>query len=364
LDDVGRGRGQGRLNVLTWERKDPDASVLLVTNMWPDAERPAYGAFIKRQVDSLVRAGLRCDVVYVRGYRLSVLTYAIGALVLAAQSMRGRRYDLVHAIAGEALLSAVGYLRAPVLVTFRGSDLLGSPRRSGRVPLHWRLRGAVLRQASRLTAATITVSRELERRLPPSVRARNAVIPTGVDRRRFAPIDRDDARRALGWPLDERTVLFAAQPTRAEKNYWLAEAAVDAAARELAGVRLRVVTGFRPEEIPTVVSAGDCLLLTSSVEGSPNVVKEALACNLPVVSTDVGDVVDLLAGVEPSAVCPPGASALAAALLECVEPPRRSNGREHTADLDEEAIAARLLAVYERAKRAKGRRTRGARART
>jgi glycosyltransferase involved in cell wall biosynthesis len=111
------------------------------------------------------------------------------------------------------------------------------------------------------------------------------------------------------------------------------------------------------------MSAADCLLLTSSVEGSPNVVKEALACDLPVVSTDVGDVAELLAGVAPSAVCPPDASLLARALLECVDPPRRSNGREVSAALDEEEIASRLLAVYAATRPRRGLRTRGARAR-
>jgi teichuronic acid biosynthesis glycosyltransferase TuaC len=353
---------------VTWERRDREARVLLVTNMWPDAERPAYGAFIKRQVDSLIRNGLRCDVVYVRGYRFSVLAYAVGAVTLAARNLRRPAYELVHAITGEALLTAVGYLHAPVVATFRGSDLLGSPRRSGRVPLQWRLRGTLLRQLARLTARTVTVSSELERRLPPSVRARNAVIPTGVDRRRFVPMDRDEARRSVGWPLEERTVLFAAEPTRPEKNHWLAEATVERAARELPGLRLRVVTGFDPEQMPTLMSAADCLLLTSSVEGSPNVVKEALACNLPVVSTDVGDVTDLLAGVRPSAVCRPVASELARALLQCIDPPRRSNGRELSAALDEDSVAKRLLATYERAavsgSSSRGPRTRGYRART
>jgi teichuronic acid biosynthesis glycosyltransferase TuaC len=107
-----------------------------------------------------------------------------------------------------------------------------------------------------------------------------------------------------------------------------------------------VVDLVPPEQIPTLLSAADCLLLTSSVEGSPNVVKEALACNLPVVSTDVGDVSKLLSDVRPSAVCPPDASELARALLECVDPPQRSNGRAMTAALDEDEIAARLLSIY------------------
>ena len=332
--------------LVTWEREDPEAAVLLVTNMWPDPEQPVYGAFIKRQVDSLIRNGLRCEVVYVHGYRFSVVAYVAGAVVLAVKSLRGPRYELVHSLAGEALLTAVGYLRAPVVATFQGSDLLGSPRRGGKVPLHWRARGALLRQLARLTARTVTVSAQLERRLPAPVQARNAVVPQGVDRRRFVPTDREQARRSIGWPLDERTVLFAAEPWRPEKNYWLAEETVGAAARELPSLNLRVADDVPPEQMPTLLNAADCLLLTSSIEGSPNVVKEALACNLPVVSTDVGDVSNLLSGVQPSAVCAPDASELARALLRCVDPPQRSNGREMSTALDEDKVAARLLELY------------------
>src|SRR4051812_12798172 len=89
----------GRL--LTWERRDPASDVLVVTNLWPDAELPVYGIFIKRQVESLVAAGVRCDVLYIRGYR-SPLAYLLGAGWFAFHSVAlRRRYKLIHAHAGE-----------------------------------------------------------------------------------------------------------------------------------------------------------------------------------------------------------------------------------------------------------------------
>ena len=82
--------------LLTLEHSDPDARVLVVTNMWPTAEKPTYGIFVKRQVDSLIEAGLRCDVLFIHGYR-SRLAYALGALKLLAWNwVPGRRYELVH----------------------------------------------------------------------------------------------------------------------------------------------------------------------------------------------------------------------------------------------------------------------------
>src|SRR5215210_7094516 len=134
------GDRPGRRPLISRVHQDPDASALLVTNMWPgDPDLPVYGIFVRRQVDSLIRGGLRCDVLYVRGHR-SPLAYALAALLMMAWNLRRRRYRLVHALAGEALLPARAYLRAPVVVTFRGSDLLGKPGADGRMPWSWRFR--------------------------------------------------------------------------------------------------------------------------------------------------------------------------------------------------------------------------------
>ena len=101
-----------------------------------------------------------------------------------------------------------------------------------------------------------------------------------------------------------------------------------------------------PEEMPWLMNAADCLVLTSSIEGSPNVVKEALMCDLPVVATPAGDVEELLAGVEPSFVRPPDAQALGEALAECLRRRARSNGREVARRLAVDEVARRVLGVY------------------
>ena len=94
------------------------------------------------------------------------------------------------------------------------------------------------------------------------------------------------------------------------------------------------------------MAAADCLLLPSSIEGSANVVKEAMACNLPVVATDAGDVRQVLEGVEPSWVCAPSAADLGAALVDCLGEQRRSNGWERSGWLDQDEIGRRLLEYY------------------
>jgi glycosyltransferase involved in cell wall biosynthesis len=98
--------------------------------------------------------------------------------------------------------------------------------------------------------------------------------------------------------------------------------------------------------MPLLMNAADCLLLTSSIEGSPNVVKEALMCNLPVVATPAGDVDELLEGVAPSYLCPASETALSEALISCLQEPRRSNGREVSGRLDSRVVADSLLKLY------------------
>jgi glycosyltransferase involved in cell wall biosynthesis len=332
--------------LLTLERRDPDAEILVVTSGWPNEDNDSYCVFIKRQVESLIDRGARCDVLFIRGYR-SKLAYPLAALKLAYWSLTGRRrYRLVHAHGGEAALAAWFYRGAPLLVSYLGDDLLGTPDAHGSISTQARFRRGVFRRHSLVTVGTITKSREMEAVLPLATRMRNTVLPNGVDTNLFRPADRETARRKLGWETKARIVLFAADPAVPRKRYWLAEAAVEDARRYLDDIQLEVARRVAPDDMPLLMNAADCLLLTSSIEGSPNVVKEALMCNLPVIATPSGDVEELLAGVSPAHICEPSAQALSEALVDCLREPRRSNGRKMSQWLDAGMVADSLLAVY------------------
>lgn len=333
---------------LTWERRDPASQVLIVTNMWPDDERPVYGIFVKRQVESLLRSGVRCDVLYVRGYR-SPFVYLRAAVWFALSSLGLRgRYRLIHAHAGETGLVARFHCGAPVLVSYCGDDLLGNPGGDGGVTLQSRLRSLVLRQHARLFSATVTKSAAMERALPATTRPKNLVVPNGVDVRLFHPIPRNEARRQLAWKSHERVALFGAtKPWAPGKRLWLAESACEHAERQLGSdIRLEVAQNVAPERMPLLMSAADCLLVTSAIEGSPNTVKEALMCNLPVIATPAGDIEVLLQSVKPSYLCAPDAPQIGRALADCLAARQRSNGRAVVGWLSDEAIAARLIELY------------------
>src|SRR5207237_628154 len=168
----------------------------------------------------------------------------------------------------------------------------------------------------------IVKSQALQAALPRSLDpGRIWLLPSGIDLARFRPLDRGACRVKLGWDTARRHVVFPAAPERAEKRFWLAEAAV--AELKRTDVELHALDGVSHEDVPTWLNAADVVLLTSTHEGSPNVVKEALACNVPVVSVDVGDV----AGRDGSFVAAADPAELAARLATILAGPARCRSR-------------------------------------
>ncbi len=334
----------------TWEHRDEGAEVLFVTNMWPDSERPVYGIFVQRQIESLRAEGIRCDVLYVRGYNgFHVYPRAALWFLLRRRALRAQ-YRLVHAHAGETALVVGALTGIPKVASYCGDDVLGQANPDGTFSRRARMRRWLIKQSARLCTLTITKSQEMASVLPAGARGRNTVIPNGINEQEFRPLDQAQARERLGWDPRERVVVFVAtRPHEPRKRLGLAEQSLAEAEATLGPIRLFVAENVAPADLPLLMNAADCLLLTSRMEGSPNAVKEALMCNLPVVSTDVGDVAELLQDVRNSAVCPDTPAALGGALTEILSSGERSDGRERRANLKQSEIAARLFELYERA---------------
>jgi teichuronic acid biosynthesis glycosyltransferase TuaC len=109
------------------------------------------------------------------------------------------------------------------------------------------------------------------------------------------------------------------------------------------------LSGIPPAQVPVYMNASDVLLMTSHWEGSPNAVKEAMACNLPVVSVGVGDVPDLLGGVQACEVHPRDAVLLGDALVRVIAAGKPSTGRARLQEkrLDLQSVACRVADIYE-----------------
>ena len=165
---------------------DPNPDVLIVTNMWPHSDRPKYGIFVSRQIESLKSLGLPCSVLFIEGYRTR-WDYARAAFHIFRLNWSKRRPRLIHGHGGETGLVVRCFVRGPVAVSYCGDDLLGTPREDSSMAYAHRVRRIILRQQARLLTATVTKSAEMEATLPRSARDRNSVIPNGVDRSLFRP---------------------------------------------------------------------------------------------------------------------------------------------------------------------------------
>ncbi|WP_232702550.1 glycosyltransferase family 4 protein [Halobacterium wangiae] len=300
-----------------------------VLNLVPSAESTAF----RGQVCALRDRGVDCTTLAVPGSHVpgerarSPLDYLVHlgrALRAAADDV-----DVVHANQGVVAPTALLTPGLPTVVSLWGTDLYG--------PL-----GPVSRACARAATEAVVMSAAMADELDADCR----VVPHGVDTERFRPRDPQEARDTLGWDDSRVHVVYPYAPERTVKNFPRARRVVAAAADELEDRPvLHAVTGVPHAEMPTYLNAGDVLLLTSDHEGSPNAVKEALACNLPVVSTPVGDVPERLEGVDPSAVAETD-EGLVDALVDVLSRAERSNGRQCVAGLDRDWTARELESVY------------------
>lgn len=320
---------------------------LWITNMWPDAERPWYGSFVHSQARSLQALGVDLDVLYVPGYRSSN-EYLRGARELLRRA-RGERYDLVHAHYGHCGLLARLQHRWPVLLSYCGDDLLGTPTATGegRLTRTSTVLARGFAQLSRVLSATITKSEEMERRLPPRARERNTVLPNGVDLSRFEPIEKTRARARLGWSATPKNVLFVGNPDFPRKNVKLAQAVCAELVERGVAVRLRVAWKVAPSEMTLWMAAADVLLFPSLFEGSPNTVKEAMAMEMPIVSVPVGDVPERLRGVEGAFVVEWDRRLMADAVQDALLHERAPQARTAVRALSIDKVARRLADLYE-----------------
>jgi teichuronic acid biosynthesis glycosyltransferase TuaC len=319
-----------------------DLRVLMVTSDWLWNSWGGPAVFIARQADFLRREGVHVDVFPFRGARNPHNYWAAWKEV--RRRLRQGNYDLVHAQFGQSGLTALPK-SVPLVVTFRGDDLEGIIGEQGRyLASGWLLR-FISRQVARRADAAIVVSEHMKRHLPRSVYAH--VMPSGIDLELFRPEPRDLVRGRLQMPLDERLVLFVGNPALARKRYQLAQAAVALVNRTIP-TRLIVGWEMTHRQVADLMNACDALILTSMQEGSPNSVKEALACNLPVVSVPVGDVSTRLKGVAGCELCPDDRiDTLAAGLSRVLLRGERIDGRPAVAELDERRLTQRLIAIYQ-----------------
>lgn len=281
------------------------------------------------QAETLRELGHEVDLFFIRGRGLTGYLAAVPGI---RRKIKDGRHDIIHA---HYSLSAFAVSMAGMhrmVVSLAGSDVMGSSLLLPVTRLFCRIRWRKV----------IVKTDEMKTRL----RCGDiSVVPNGVDMRLFAPAPRREARELLGLP-DKKIVLFAADPSRGEKNFPLAQEAVRRMGRD--DVMLLPVHGVPHDRMPLYYNAADVLILTSLWEGSVNSVKEAMACNLPVVSTDVGDVRINTSGLEGYYITAPDAAEMGERLNDAIDLKVPVKGRERMIELqlDSASVARRLIEIY------------------
>jgi teichuronic acid biosynthesis glycosyltransferase TuaC len=298
---------------------------LIVTSMWPSASAPARGSFVRDQVAALQKTpGLDVEV-----FAFPPRGYARAARDLRRR-FRGERFDVVHAHFGLTAWPALAVRHATRVVTLHGTDV--------RHPRSRRITSAALGRYDLVAA----VSAELARDVPKADRHRLAVLACGVDLDRFVAMPRREARERLKLDPDGRYVLFPADPARPAKRPDRARELADAT-----GARLLTLGRVHPFEVPAWVNAANAVVVPSEHEGFGLAALEALACDVPVLATPVGNHPTALEEIEGTLCAPYDRDVWSAALqphVDAADP--RVEGRARAELWSARRMARRVLEAW------------------
>jgi glycosyltransferase involved in cell wall biosynthesis len=258
-------------------------------------------------------------------------------IFLLKKHLSFNKYDIIHAhYSLTAFVAALAHAK-PLVVSLMGSDVKNDYISKLFIKLFHKL----------FWEYTIVKSARMYNRLGLT---NISVIPNGVNTEAFNSMDKRACQRQLGWDYYKKHILFAANPSRTEKNYALAKQAFSILNK--GNIELHSLIDVSPEQMPLWMNSADVVLLVSLWEGSPNVIKEAMACNRPIVSTDVGDLRWLLDGTPGCYIVsfdPEDVAVKLKIALEFSKKKGQTKGRDKLIELglDSETIAKRIISAYE-----------------
>jgi glycosyltransferase involved in cell wall biosynthesis len=297
--------------------------------------------FIRSQGESLKRNGIGLDYFLIKGKGLKGYLKNIKTLNLY---LRKNKYDILHAHFGLCgWVSLLALSKVPVIISFMGSDLYGSADERGRKFI----KDYIFIYANKLLQvfmANIIVKSE---NLADNVlfKRKMQIIPNGVDFEVFKPLKKENVLRALSISPDIRTkyILFLGDRNNTRKNFALLEKAIQG----MSDIRLLTPFPIDNDIVPYYLNLADVLVLTSYKEGSPNVIKEAMACNCPIVATDVGDIRKVIGETEGCYITPFKPDEVKKKINKALQFGKRTNGREKIKHLEINSVAKSIIRVYE-----------------
>lgn len=288
-----------------------------------------YAPFITEQVDAIEKQGVECRYFGVVGKGIAGYLRQIPKL---KKAIRDFHPDIIHAHYGLCGLLANYQRRIPVVTTYHGSDI--------NAPKVLRLS----KRSIRRSRFNIFVSQKNVEAAHPQKDF--ALIPCGINLADYPVIDKSEARRQMGLDPARKYVLFAGAFDNHVKNAPLAQAVMELVPE--AG--LLELKGYTRLQVAALMQAVDAFLMTSFTEGSPQVIKEAMACGCPIVSVDVGDVQERIEGIDGCFISDRNPDALADSLKKAMAFTGRTQGRASIINnaLSNDIVASRIISIYKK----------------
>jgi glycosyltransferase involved in cell wall biosynthesis len=307
--------------------------------MYPHKEKPYDGIFVKEQIDSIKEQCPECNicVFHIKGYE-SPLNY-LKAIFEIRRLLRENEYNLIHAHYGLSGLVSIFQSKVPVICTFHGSDVLY---------IWWQ--SLISRVISFFLIQSIAVSKEIAGKLPVN---KISVVPCGVNMSFFSQMDKNKAKEKLNLEVKKKYLLFPANPKRKVKNYYLFKETLKLLKKDFVIDEI-ILNNFNRKEVKYALNAADLILITSYSEASNMVLKEALACNTPVISVNTGDAKEILNRLRGCMVSESKIENLYKAIHKVLRTKETShyNYREKIKYLSTENTARKIIEIYEKCGRA------------
>jgi teichuronic acid biosynthesis glycosyltransferase TuaC len=299
--------------------------------------------FIQSQKESIENHGVVIDLFLISGEGL--MNY-LKAIRLLRNKCKVVNYDIIHAHYGFCgVIAKLAFTKKPLIVSFLGDDLMGNVKMNGKYSITGKFFTFINKAFARyFFTLAIVKSSSLKKQLPYGTPC--IIIPNGIDFSKFYPISPKEAREKLHLTLTEKVILFPSYPERSVKNYELFNNAIKLL-KEKENYLILKLENVIPDAVYLYYNAVNVTVLTSFHEGSPNVIKEAMACNCPIVSVDVGDVKEVISITEGCFVCSYNPEDVAEKIMQAIRFGRRTNGREMIGHLESGVIADRIVKVYE-----------------
>ncbi|WP_373207926.1 glycosyltransferase [Clostridium paraputrificum] len=318
--------------------------ILHITNMYPYKKKPWYGIFVYNQIESLKRnSKYKIDCYFING--------ADGKLNYLKSIIELRKfknsYDIIHCHHGWcAIIAALVFKKETKIVSLVGGDLLEKDIWYKKILVN------VTKRVIRKFNHVIVKSENMKRELVNLDLKKISVIPNGVNLDLFKPMAQEICKNEIGIDLKKQYFLFTAAENgqgRPEKRFDIIDSALKIINDD--DIKVLCMNNINHRDVPKYINSCEAVLMCSDYEGSPNIIKEAMACNVHIISTDVGNVAEMISGVQSSIIIRQDSKEFALAIKNIANGKLNNNGisgRQKLKDmeLDEDSIARKILNIY------------------